>query len=429
VLTSAQLARDLAVRDLTDPNEGPHALQLLVDAAVAALVDAWHCDVRMARGPRIVPLTDNYDALRFPAADVTRDARYTRYVDRTTMLRSHSSAMVPPALRALAADQAAEAPAGAAPRASAPASDAAERAGDQAAEAPAGAAPRASAPASDAAERACERSNQQDVLLVCPGITYRRDAVDRLHTGTPHQLDLWLVSRRELTARHLDEMISLLAGALVPGLRYRAEPRVHPYTHAGRQVDVHVGPGPSGRSSAGDEWVEVWECGLAHPDVLRAAGLEGCTGLALGMGLDRLLMLRTGIPDIRLLRATDPRIASQLLDLAPYQPVSTRPPIVRDLSIAVDAADDAELLGDRARDALGADADCLESIEVVSATGWLQLPDAAVRRLGMDASQKNLLVRVVLRPFDRTLTDAEANALRDRVYAGLHRGRVMTWAS
>jgi len=44
-------------------------------------------------------------------------------------------------------------------------------------------------------------------------------------------------------------------------------------------------------------------------------------------------------------------------------------------------------------------------------------------------SEKNLLVRVVLRPFDRTLTDAEANTLRDRVYAGLHRGRVMTWAS
>ncbi|MEN3273374.1 MAG: phenylalanyl-tRNA synthetase alpha chain, partial [Actinomycetota bacterium] len=114
MLTPDQLARDLAVRDLTDPNEGAHALQLLVDAAVDVLVDAWGCDVRVARGPRVVSLTDNYDALRFPSADVTRDARYTRYVDGTHMLRSHSSAMVPPALRALAADIAAEAPAGAA---------------------------------------------------------------------------------------------------------------------------------------------------------------------------------------------------------------------------------------------------------------------------------------------------------------------------
>jgi len=403
VLTPDQLARDLAVRDLTDPDEGPHALQLLLDAAVAALADAWGCDIRVARGPRVVALTDNYDALGFPTADVTRDARYTRYVDDHRMLRSHSSAMVPPALRALAAEIAAEAPAGAAPR--------------------------AWTPASDAAERACERSNRHDVLLVCPGITYRRDAVDRLHTGTPHQLDLWRISRRELTVLDLEEMTSLLAGALVPGLAHRAEPRVHPYTLDGRQVDVLAGPGPSGRLSGEQEWVEVWECGLAHPEVLRAAGVRDRTGLALGMGLDRLLMLRKGIPDIRLLRATDPRVSSQLLDLEPYQPVSLLPPVVRDLSIAVDVADDAELLGDRAREALGADADCLESIEVLSETGWLQLPDAAVRRLGMDASQKNVLVRVVLRPFDRTLTDAEANTLRDRVYAGLHRGRVMTWAS
>jgi phenylalanyl-tRNA synthetase alpha chain len=240
-----------------------------------------------------------------------------------------------------------------------------------------------------------------------------------LHTGTPHQLDLWRISRRPLTTCDLDDMTSLLAGALVPGLPHRADARVHPYTLGGRQVDVR----------ASDEWIEVWECGLAHPDVLRGAGLDGRTGLALGMGLDRLLMLRKGMPDIRLLRAADPRISAQLLDLEPYQPVSTRPPVVRDLSIAVDLDDDAELLGDRAREALGADADCLESIEVRSETGWLQLPDAAVRRLGMDASQKNLLVRVVLRPFDRTLTDSEANTLRDRVYAGLHRGRVMTWAS
>jgi phenylalanyl-tRNA synthetase alpha chain len=240
-----------------------------------------------------------------------------------------------------------------------------------------------------------------------------------LHTGTPHQLDLWRISRHELTARDLDEMTSLLAGALVPGLPHRAEARVHPYTLDGRQVDALTD----------DEWVEVWECGLAHPEVLRAAGVHGRTGLALGMGLDRLVMLRKGIPDIRLLRAADPRISSQLLDLEPYQPVSALPAVVRDLSIAVDVADDAELLGDRAREALGPDVACLESIEVLSETGWLQLPDAAVRRLGMDASQKNVLARIVLRPLDRTLTDAEANTLRDRVYAGLHRGRVMTWAS
>jgi phenylalanyl-tRNA synthetase alpha chain len=55
------------------------------------------------------------------------------------------------------------------------------------------------------------------VLLVCPGITYRRDSIDRLHTGTPHQLDLWRVTRGRVGEGHLDEMIGILACALVPG--------------------------------------------------------------------------------------------------------------------------------------------------------------------------------------------------------------------
>jgi hypothetical protein len=72
--------------------------------------------------------------------------------------------------------------------------------------------------------------------------------------------------------------------------------------------------------------VEVWECGLAHPRVLAAAGLPGRGGLAAGMGLDRLLMLVKHIPDIRLLRSGDPRITCQMLDLARYQYVSSMPP-------------------------------------------------------------------------------------------------------
>ena len=143
-LTPEQVAHDLAIRDLTDPSEGAHALQLLIDAASAALSSSWGCALRTARGPRIVPLTENYDRLRFPPAAVTRDARYTRYVDDDHMLRSHSSAMIPPALRTVAPEQ-------------------------------------------------CD-----DVLLVCPGITFRRDSIDRLHTGTPHQLDLWRISTRAI---------------------------------------------------------------------------------------------------------------------------------------------------------------------------------------------------------------------------------------
>jgi len=359
-LTTEQLTRDLALRDLTDPAAGAHAIQSLVDLAADSLVAAWGCPARPRPGPRIVPIADNYDNLGFTVDAASRDSRYTRYVDAHRMLRSHSSAMVPPALRALAADP------------------------------------------------------LDDALLVCPGIVYRRDAIDRLHTGTPHQLDLWRVSRRPLTNADMDEMITLLVDALAPGRRWRAEPRIHPYTIDGRQVDVQ-----DDRA-----WVEVWECGLAHPEVLARAGLAGWHGLALGLGLDRLLMLRKDIPDIRLLRSADPRVAGQMVDLGPYRAVSTMPTVVRDLSVAVDADDDVERLGDRVRDALGADADAVEEVAVLSETAYGQLPASAIARMGMQRRQKNVLLRVVLRHLERTLTDTEANALRDRIYTALHAGGV-----
>ena len=366
-LTPDQLARDLGLRDLTDPDGGAHAIQVIIDAAGAALTSAWGCPARVCRGDRAVPIADNYDHLLFTADAASRDRRYTRYIDHERMLRSHSSAMVPPALRALAA----------------------------------------------------EASPPDDVLLVCPGIVYRRDAIDRLHSGTPHQLDLWRIARQPLGNDDMDSMIEHLTAALTPGRASRCEARVHPYTLDGRQVDVE----------ADGEWVEVWECGIAHPDVLRRAGLHGWHGLALGMGLDRLLMLRKGVPDIRLLRSIDPRIAGQMNDLSLYRPVSSMPPVSRDLSVAVDADDQAEDLGDRVRDAMGNDADAVEEVTVISETTYTQLPASAIDRMGLRPHQKNMLVRVVLRPLDTTLTDEEANAMRDRIYAALHRGTNQEWSS
>lgn len=375
VLDPAALARDLAIPDLTDPAAAPgHALQLLVDAAVDALVDDWGAEPRLVRAHPIVSLDDNYDRLGFPADAVTRDARYSRYVSETCLLRTHTSALVPPALRRLAAEGAAR---------------------------------------------------PDDVLLACPGMVYRRDAIDRLHTGTPHQLDLWRVSDRRLTTADLRSMIARVAGAVLPGRTWRVVEAVHPYTEHGLQIDVAVA------TADGEEWVEVGECGLAGPAVLAGAGLDAparVTGLAMGLGLDRLLMLRKGIGDIRLLRSTDPRVAAQMHELTPYRPVSTHPPIRRDLSIAVDEALDEEELGDRVRDALGPDADAVEAAHLVSNTPGEHLPEAARQRLGLRAGQRNLLLRVVLRHVDRTLTDAEANVLRDSIYGALHQGTVHQWA-
>jgi phenylalanyl-tRNA synthetase alpha chain len=350
----------LSIRDLTDPADGPHAIQALVDHAIAALTALWTTDVRVERSRPVVSLEDNYDRLGYAPDAISRDVRYTRYVSDTTMLRSHTSAGIPPALRRLAA------------------------------------------------------SSADQILLVLPGICHRRDSIDRIHTGTPHQLDLWLLRRggRRLDHDDLHDMVGALVAALLPGTHWRWTTADHPYTEGGREVDA---------IKRGDA-VEIAECGLAAAHVLDTAGLEPSewSGLALGMGLDRMLMLRKGIPDIRLLRSPDPRIAGQMHDLEPYRPVSDLPPVLRDISIATRADANAEVLGDRIRVALGADAELVEELTILSTTQYDALPPAARECLGIRPGQVNLLVRLILRPVDRTMTSDDANTLRERIYSALH---------
>lgn len=373
-LDKSALRGALAIRDLTLPEEGAHAMQLIVKGVVDALARAWGAEVRNILASPIVSAGDNYDRLGYPADAVTRDARYTRWICDGVLLRTQTSALVPGALRSLAVD----------------------------------------------------RDGPADVLLVCPGIVYRRDQIDRLHTGEPHQLDLWRIRRgAPLDERDLEAMIASVVEAALPGRTWRSSPAVHPYTTRGRQIDVTAAGADDGR------WVEIGECGLAAPDVLAGAGLpiDHVSGLAMGLGLDRLLMLRKGIDDIRLLRSADPRIVSQMQDLAPYRPVSSMPAVRRDLSIATSGPVDAELLGDRIRSLLGEDSDVLEEVRVLSETPGEDLPLVAAARLGLVPGQRNVLVRLTLRALGRTLTHEACNTLRDRVYAALHQGTVHTWAS
>ncbi len=174
------------------------------------------------------------------------------------------------------------------------------------------------------------------------------------------------------------------------------------------------------------EWLELAECGLMAPHLFSEAGLDTTkwSGLALGMGLDRALMLRKGIPDIRLLRSTDKRIQQQMMDLSPWKPVSPMPSIRRDISIVVPADMDAELLGDRVRTALSGQADDLESVELLALTPYAELPVPAQERLRIREGQANALIRLVLRPLARTMTDFQANQIRDKVYLALHEGPV-----
>jgi phenylalanyl-tRNA synthetase alpha chain len=371
-LDADTVRRLLTLRDLTDPTQGVHAVQAVVTAAESAAAARAGVPLHRHRCNPVVAVTDNYDRLGYPPDAAAREARYSRYLSAEVMLRAHTSAAMPWLHHEIAHGRL--------------------------------------------------HAGEPDLLLSVPGLCYRRDVVDRQHVGEPHQLDLWRLRRggRPLTEHDLEVHLRTAVGAVLPGREVRTRPAVHPYTRAGREIEV----------AAGDTWVEVGECGLTDPDLLARCGLgPEASGLAMGLGLDRLTMLAKGIDDIRLLRATDPRIATQLLDLSPYTPVSAMPPVRRDLSVTVPPElDDDELVGDTVRAALGPDVRSLETVEVVSRTPVATLPAAARARLGARDGQVNLLVRIVLRDLERTLTGDEANRLRDRVYAALHHGDVPSWA-
>lgn len=251
LIDSRSYRRALAVRDLTDAALGPHAMQVLVHDAVAALRARWECFAIVYRAPPVVPIADNYDALGYTPDGAARDSRDTRYVTPERLLRTQTSAMLPGALAMLAP------------------------------------------------------ADYDDLLLVCPGLTYRRDTIDRLHVGEPHQLDLWRIGRGSLDRSALEETVGTIAHAMLPAAELRLDPASHPYTIDGLEVHARI------RGA----WVEILECGLAHPRLLATSGLPTHHGLAMGIGLDRMLMLRKGIDDIRVLRSADPRIARQMLDL------------------------------------------------------------------------------------------------------------------
>ena len=102
LLDADDVRRSLSIRDLTDQAQGPHAMQILLNEIVEALREAWGCEVLIHRESPIVSVEENYDALRYPPEGASREARYTRYLDGRTILRTQTSVMIPGLLRRLA---------------------------------------------------------------------------------------------------------------------------------------------------------------------------------------------------------------------------------------------------------------------------------------------------------------------------------------
>ena len=157
------------------------------------------------------------------------------------------------------------------------------------------------------------------LALVSGGAVYRRDD-DVTHSPMFHQIEGFLVDENVTFAQLkgvLTEFVQRLYGEGTP-VRFR--PSYFPFVEPGAELDIGCvfcqadeGSRSGCRVCKGTGWLEILGCGMIHPDVLGNCGIdsERFTGFAFGLGVERVAMLRYGIPDIRVLFENDPRFLAQ----------------------------------------------------------------------------------------------------------------------
>ncbi|QBR72628.1 phenylalanine--tRNA ligase subunit alpha [Beijerinckiaceae bacterium] len=140
------------------------------------------------------------------------------------------------------------------------------------------------------------------IRVICPGRTYRCDS-DQTHTPMFHQVE-GLVIDRSANLGHLKWILEEFCKAFfeVPDVKMRFRPSYFPFTEPSMEVDIQCSrKGGEMRFGEGEDWLEILGCGMVHPNVLRNCGLDPDVyqGFAWGIGIDRIAMLKYGMPDLR----------------------------------------------------------------------------------------------------------------------------------
>ncbi len=210
----------------------------------------------VVEGPEIEDDYHNFEALNIPAHHPARAMHDTFYFDATTLLRTHTSTVQ---------------------------------------------------------VRTMETS-KPPIRIICPGRVYRCDS-DVTHTPMFHQVEGLLIDEKVSFADLKGLIADFLQVFFEAELKVRFRPSYFPFTEPSAEVDVQcvVCKGQGCRVCKQSGWLEVLGCGMVHPRVLQLSGIdpEKYTGLAFGMGVDRLAMLRYQIKDLRLLFDNDLRFLRQ----------------------------------------------------------------------------------------------------------------------
>jgi phenylalanyl-tRNA synthetase alpha chain len=153
-------------------------------------------------------------------------------------------------------------------------------------------------------------SQKPPIRVICPGRTYRKDS-DQTHTPMFHQVE-GLVIDKGSHLGHLKWILAEFCKAFfeVDHVNMRFRPSFFPFTEPSLEVDIQCRRDKNEiRFGEGEDWLEILGCGMVHPNVLRNCGIDPdeYQGFAWGMGIDRIAMLKYGIPDIRSFFESDVR--------------------------------------------------------------------------------------------------------------------------
>ncbi|MBR2021432.1 MAG: phenylalanine--tRNA ligase subunit alpha [Clostridia bacterium] len=157
--------------------------------------------------------------------------------------------------------------------------------------------------------------NKPPIRVISPGRVYRSDAVDATHSPMFHQCE-GLVIDKGITMSDLKGTLLLFAKQMFgEKTEIRFRPHHFPFTEPSCEVDVScfVCGGEGCSVCKGEGWIEILGAGMVHPNVLRMSGIdpEEYSGFAFGMGIERIVMTKFGISDMRLLYENDVRFLSQ----------------------------------------------------------------------------------------------------------------------
>ena len=146
------------------------------------------------------------------------------------------------------------------------------------------------------------KSETPPIRVIIPGRTYRHDS-DQTHTPMFHQVEGLVIDKTANLANQkwvLEEFCK--AFFEVEDVKMRFRPSFFPFTEPSMEVDIQCSRrGDEIRFGEGNDWLEILGCGMVHPNVLRNCGLDPdeYQGFAWGMGIDRIAMLKYGMPDLR----------------------------------------------------------------------------------------------------------------------------------